>query len=285
MAIPVAIPRSSRFQDLTGQRFGQLTIVAFCGYEGPHSLWKCRCDCGGEVVTRANSLKTGNTASCGCGKGGRDDLSGRKYGNLLVLEYVKKNARNKTFWLCQCECGKTTVARSDALKDGSRTSCGCKKGPVPVPVKDRFWDKVSKQEGEGCWEWQGPIEPTKGGYGYLGSGNGHVLAHRASYEMAFGEIPNGQCVLHRCDNPKCVRPDHLFLGTRADNAKDRESKGRGRCKVLNAVQVSEIWQRLQVGNVIHANLGAEYGVSGSTITAIQTGKTWGHVTGKKRVKP
>lgn len=93
-------------------------------------------------------------------------------------------------------------------------------------LADRYWDKVIKAE-IGCWGWKAAT--NKDGYGLIGAGgsDGHMLlAHRVSWKIHFGEIPEGQCVLHRCDNPPCTNPDDLFLGTRKDNAVDSWAKGR-----------------------------------------------------------
>ena len=100
-----------------------------------------------------------------------------------------------------------------------------KKGPKPKPIADRFWPKVTK--GEGCWEWTGCRLPF--GYGLIGDPrrrNGVARAHVIAYELTNGSVPRGLCVLHRCDNPPCVNPAHLFLGTRADNNRDMVRKKR-----------------------------------------------------------
>lgn len=88
--------------------------------------------------------------------------------------------------------------------------------------EERFWRRVKKLDG--CWIWQGSLSQN---YGRLTLDDRRkAFAHRYSYELAYGHIPEGLCVLHKCDNPPCVRPDHLFLGTRKDNRADCVSKNR-----------------------------------------------------------
>lgn len=95
------------------------------------------------------------------------------------------------------------------------------------PLVDRFWGKVEKSDG--CWLWTGSL---MGGvwYGFIRGDEEHgcktLLAHRLSWEIHNGRIPNKLHVLHRCDTPRCVRPDHLFLGTQGDNVKDMMAKER-----------------------------------------------------------
>jgi hypothetical protein len=91
---------------------------------------------------------------------------------------------------------------------------------------ERFWKKVNKNTPSGCWEWTGA--KSSGGYGSLGVDGKTVRAHRFSYELHFEKIADGLEVLHKCDNCKCVRPDHLFVGTQLDNVKDMRAKGRAR---------------------------------------------------------
>lgn len=93
-----------------------------------------------------------------------------------------------------------------------------------VPLVARFWSKVNKSDN--CWEWRAGRN-TKG-YGVFNMENAPRLAHRVAYEMLCGKIPAGLFLCHHCDNPACVRPDHMFIGTASDNNWDMVRKGRGR---------------------------------------------------------
>ena len=141
--------------------------------------------------------------------------------------------------------------------------------------------------GDGCWEWQGGKDGC--GYGQINFGGRHLKAHRVAY-AAFNGIPIesiDKCVLHKCDNPGCVRPDHLFLGTQKDNAIDRERKQRGRdSRGENSGQ--NVLTQEQVECVLldsrsHAVIARELGVSKGTVAHIRQGRSWKHVprTGSK----
>lgn len=95
----------------------------------------------------------------------------------------------------------------------------------PKTLSERFWARVVK--GDGCWVWTGARNAQ--GYGRMTAGSrgaGYLRAHRVSWELANGPVPKGLWVLHRCDNPPCVNPAHLWLGTRLDNMRDCSAKGR-----------------------------------------------------------
>ena len=91
-------------------------------------------------------------------------------------------------------------------------------------AETRFWRRVVKANGEGCWEW---IGGRSGRYGRFRLDNDTMVwAHRFAYELQHGPLPPGLCACHACDNPLCMRGDHLFAGTRSENIADRDAKGR-----------------------------------------------------------
>lgn len=130
-----------------------------------------------------------------------------------------------------------------------------------MPVRatsDRFWDKVHKSDG--CWTWEGRHQRI--GYGIFWIDSNPYLAHRVSYTMAFGPIPEGLCVCHRCDNRACVRPSHLFLGTQRDNMLDMSRKRRRHC--LSQTQVDAARALIQCGKTAKT-IAHQFGVSPTTI--------------------
>lgn len=157
---------------------------------------------------------------------------------------------------------------------------------------ERFWSKVKRSKS--CWLWKAGV--TVGGYGkfYLRREDRKftLLAHRVSLFLHSGESPQ-QLVLHRCDRPSCVNPDHLFVGTDIDNINDKLSKGRGRGwrlaprpgltgerhhrAKLSDEKVRQIRELFRSGES-KTVLGQRFGVSDVNIHAIVVGKTWRHVT-------
>lgn len=117
--------------NLAGQRFGKLVVKEKTTKRSPNRyiLWRCQCDCGREIEVTRNKLLTGNVSSCGCAKiPARKNLVGKRFGNLEVIAYCKKE-NGSHMWECQCDCGRTTIVRQSNLEKGYSASCGCKHSP------------------------------------------------------------------------------------------------------------------------------------------------------------
>ncbi len=171
---------------------------------------------------------------------------------------------------------------------------------TPSERAERFWSRVDVRSKDECWNWLGHIL-THSGYGQYHNGTKKMLAHRMSWELTFGPIPNGPgyhgfCVCHSCDNKPCVNPTHLFLGTQLDNMRDCKAKGRkaqgdkhwtrlypgsncgeanGRAK-LNEQSVKAIRLRTAAGET-RSSLSRVYGVSRQVILCVVSGRNWAHV--------
>ncbi len=145
--------------------------------------------------------------------------------------------------------------------------------------QERVLKKVDRSGPDDCWNWTGPKD--RDGYGRFGGG---VLAHRKVWDLEVGEIPDGMCVCHHCDNPACCNIKHMFLGTQKDNIQDCFRKGRGNrskgsshfCTHLTDSDVRDIRKRLRRG-ARQKQLAQAYGVGESTISAIKTVRTWKHL--------
>lgn len=187
--------------------------------------------------------------------------------------------------ICQ-RCGKAFYRCRAKVRAGGGKFCSpaCYHGPKTVAP--RFWANV--QMTDSCWLWTGAL--CRDGYGRFGNPKAGARqgAHRFSWILSFGPIPDGMSVLHKCDNPRCVRPAHLFLGTQLDNIRDMNTKGRTyrfvvkRGEKSNAAKVTEadvreIRRRYRFGGVTHKQLAQEFGISASAVGFIISGRNWGHV--------
>lgn len=153
-----------------------------------------------------------------------------------------------------------------------------KKGPRPTPIADRFWPKVARSNG--CWEWTAGCYPN--GYGKIGG----RLAHRVAWELERGIIPPPWLVLHKCDNKRCVRPDHLYLGNKRQNLRDAKERGlyrqpsrhpltgeRHPGAKLTMDAVDRIRRSYRDG-ALQQELADAHGVSQATISLIVRGLRW-----------
>jgi hypothetical protein len=152
---------------------------------------------------------------------------------------------------------------------------------MKLTPRERFLAKVCPEPGSGCWLWRGQLRPD--GYGVLWLDGKSHSAHRAAWVLFRGEIDPGLLVCHKCDVRACVNPEHLFLGTHTDNARDRQEKGRSmlgekvHSSKLSAKQVSRIKRMLAEGCMYESELARAFGVTPPTIRAIARGTAWRHV--------
>lgn len=153
-------------------------------------------------------------------------------------------------------------------------------------IGDVFWSKIDKSGGEdACWPWM--FAKNKRGYGWFhlpGTTATSVLAHRLAYSEVHGLIPDGISVLHKCDNPPCCNPKHLFLGSRRDNNEDMRVKGRAVNPPINrgashgkSVLTEEQARKIILDPRKAPEVAKEYGVHKSTIHRLRQGKTYANL--------
>lgn len=151
-----------------------------------------------------------------------------------------------------------------------------------------FWSRVHPEPNSGCWIWSGATHRKRWGYGLIRGykSRPNWYAHRLSYRIHHGPIPDGADVMHSCDNRLCVNPDHLSVGSRAQNMRDAQTRNRttkgtrnSNSKLYNA-RIVQIRKRYSANpNLTFRELGRMYGVSADTVWKIVRGKRWAHVGG------
>lgn len=166
------------------------------------------------------------------------------------------------------------------------------------PLVERFWEKVDRSGGpEECWPWVGAVHHSGRGVVWVSENRRAEIASRVAWELTNGHIADGLLVCHHCDNPLCMNPAHLFLGTPAQNSADMVAKGR-QCSgershlhlhperrrgenspvaKLSEEQVREIRRRYAEGGVLQRELGAEYGIHQGAVSGIVLRKSWTHI--------
>lgn len=186
---------------------------------------------------------------------------------------------------CHCGCGqKTTIAKESSTRRSVRKGEPYRyisgHNRLKSPLVTRFWQKVDRRSPNDCWLWTGGMHASGYGSGCTDKNSEEqILAHRLSWQLHFGSIPDGLFVCHHCDNRPCVNPAHLFLGTPADNTRDMVQKNRQvqgestRTAKLTISQVAEIRSRFANGET-QTDIARNYNVSKSCIYLIVRSKNW-----------
>lgn len=141
---------------------------------------------------------------------------------------------------------------------------------------ERFWAKVDRRDASGCWEWQAARRNGYGSFSLGGRAGTMVSAHRFSWELSNGQIPTGKVVRHKCDNPPCVNPSHLVIGSHGENMRDMAERERSSKTVLTADEVRNI-RALGAAGTSQSAIAGSFGVTKGTVGHILRGDTWRHV--------
>ncbi len=217
------------------------------------------------------------------------NILNHKFGMLTVIRKTDKNASNgEVIWECKCSCENETIvyAMGGNLRKGFKNTCGC----IYDPESPEYWkrtkiriEKKAKFEGD-CLIWKA----SKNGNGYGQIFIKHkgfsrpIVASRAVWIANNGKIPQGYFICHSCDNPACIRLDHLFLGTQKDNIDDcikkkRNSYGeKNHMSKLTEIQAKEIKNLKNTGKNIK-ELCEKYNVKPACIKHIWAGTRWKHI--------
>lgn len=211
------------------------------------------------------------------------DMAGRSFGGITVVKFYGMKSNRRACWECLCDCGNTFYLCTSDLTGGKRTCCpkcsNVKKAQAasyPRSSESTFWAKVDKKSPNDCWEWTAQLMPGKMPYGRMMYSRKRWLTHRLAWTFTFGQIPEGLLVCHKCDNPKCCNPSHLFLGTDKDNFDDMANKGRNMQPPLNrklpTCDVEEIKRLHKEEHMSGADISRIMGVTNSHVCSIINGK-------------
>ncbi len=191
---------------------------------------------------------------------------------------------------CQ-QCNQSFTPAISNVSKGMGKFCShkCYSKSLVIPFLTRFWNQVNKNGPcpphlpniGSCWIWTKKDGSPRRGYGVIMKDKELVGTHRISWEIHYGPVPQGMCVLHKCDNRACVRPDHLFIGTKGDNAKDCINKGRSnrpsgekhRNSIINKIQALDILKRKQFGHG-PTQIAKETGISYWCVYGVWSRSTW-----------
>lgn len=161
-------------------------------------------------------------------------------------------------------------------KPKTKTAISSELLPKRKKLKSHFYDNCIPEPNSGCWLWEGPVYSNM--YGYVEIRDERYSAHRFSFELSNGQIPNNMFVCHACDNPICVNPEHLFLGSHNDNMLDkaRKNRGKGERHPSARLTASDVLT-IRSDKRSHSMISKEYGIARQTVGDIKNRRRWGHL--------
>lgn len=223
------------FTDISGRKYGKLTVLQRAENRGKQTFWRCKCECGNVKDIRGGDLKNGKIISCGCVKSEMSrerthkDIKGMKFGRLTAIEEVY-SIRGRAFWLFRCECGNSVIASGKDVRSGNTKSCGCKKG------ENGYLDGRSTERLYGVWcgmhtrcynENSGSYK-NYGGRGISIAEEWHDYSKFRAWAIANGydeSAPKGVCTIDRINNDGNYEPGNCrFVSMKVQAANKRKTK-------------------------------------------------------------
>jgi hypothetical protein len=214
----------------------------------------------------------------------RKNVVGLQFGRIKVLEDLGMQGYDYKY-RCECStCGKIRIIAASNLKDASCMQCA--RLEKYGSLEERLLKNSIPEPNSGCWLWLGGLQhyDKQASYGGLSFQGKSIAAHRASFEVFKHPVPAGKEVCHSCDNPFCINPEHLFVGTHLENMQDRDKKKRrtavkgekNNLAKLTAEQVLEIRVLLEKG-IPQQKIAEQFNIVQTAVSLIKNRHNWGHI--------